>query len=126
MVSLTNHAQASAYCPCRSLVFLSFISRIALVEFSPEKLQRKWLKIAPHALDTLLLLSGIALILKEKWYLTDYTWLMVKIALLTVYIVLGMIAMRCQGGRRLLAATGAIACLILIIDIAIHKQILPN
>lgn len=107
-----------------ALVFLSFICRVALAEFSPEKLQRKWLKIAPHVLDTLLLLSGITLILKEKWYLADYSWLIAKIVLLTVYIALGMIAMRCQGGRRWIAATGAIVCLILIIDIAIHKQIL--
>ena len=108
-----------------TLVFISFISRIILAEFSAAYLQKKWLKIAPHVIDTLLLLSGIALVIQGNWLSSNYSWITGKLFLLSIYIALGMLAMRSQGLRRWTTATTAIICLTLIVKIAINKQILP-
>ncbi len=106
-----------------ALVFISFIGRIILTETTPARLQQKWLKIAPHALDTLLLLSGIALLIQGRWLVGDFSWIAAKLFILVVYIGLGMLAMRKQGWQRRLAAAGAIACLFYIAKIAFSKKI---
>lgn len=106
-----------------TLVFISFIARMVLSEFYPERLKQKWLKITPHVIDTLLLLTGIALVYQGHWLSADYGWIMGKILLLTAYIGLGMVAMRNRGKQHWLAAAGAIACLLYIAKIAISKQI---
>jgi uncharacterized membrane protein SirB2 len=105
------------------LVSISFLSRVFLAEFKPETLQQKWLKIGPHIIDSLLLLSGIALIVQGNWLAGDYDWLLAKIALVIVYIGLGMLAMRQQNPSRWLISTAAIACLLLIGKIAVSKKI---
>lgn len=106
-----------------SLVFISFISRVFLAEFNPVQLQRKWLKIAPHVLDSLLLLSGIGLVIQGRWLSGDFGWILAKLLILIVYIGLGVLAMRQQGQKRWLASVGAVFCLFLIAKIAVSKKI---
>ena len=106
-----------------ALVFISFLSRVILAEWNPQQLQNKWLKIGPHVIDSLLLLSGIALIVQGNWLAGDYDWLVVKITLVIIYIGLGMLAMRKQHLSRWLATGTAIACLLLIGKIAVGKKI---
>ena len=105
------------------VVFISFLGRIILAEWHPQHLQRKWLKVGPHVIDSLLLLSGIALIVEGNWLTGDYSWLVAKITLIIVYIGLGMLAMRKQGLIRWLAASAAIGCLLLVGKIAVSKKI---
>jgi uncharacterized membrane protein SirB2 len=57
-------------------------------------LQRRWVKIVPHVVDTLLLLSGIALIVSLGLYPTQQPWLAAKLVALLLYIVLGAVALR--------------------------------
>ena len=104
------------------MVFISFTGRILLAELSPERLRQKWLKVTPHLIDTLLLLSGIALIFQGDWLSRDYGWIVAKLILLTVYIGLGMVAMRKTGLNRRLASIVAIVCLLIIAKIASGKQ----
>lgn len=105
------------------LVCISFVSRIVLAELNPQQLQQKWLKIGPHVIDSLLLLSGIALIFQGNWLDGNYDWLIAKIILVIIYIGLGMLAMRKQGRLRWLATGAAIACLLFIGKIAVSKKI---
>lgn len=105
------------------LVSISFLSRLILAEFNPQTLQQKWLKIGPHMIDSLLLLSGIALIFQGNWLAGDYAWLVAKFIVLVAYIGLGMLAMHQQGMSRGLASIGAIACLLFIGKIAVSKKI---
>ena len=106
-----------------TLVFISFIGRIILAELNPNSLRQKWLKIAPHIIDTLLLATGIALILQGNWLTRDYGWIVSKIILLTIYIALGMLAMRTtQGRHRYIASSAAIICLLYIAKIAVSKH----
>ncbi|WAR45379.1 SirB2 family protein [Methylomonas rapida] len=105
-----------------TLVFISFVGRVLLAEFKPAIFQQKWLKIAPHVIDTLLLMTGIALVFQGNWLTADYGWIVGKLMLLIIYIGLGMAAMRHRGPKRWLAATGAVICLLYIAKIAISKN----
>lgn len=104
------------------LVFISFISRIILAETNPARLHTKWLKIIPHVVDTLLLLSGFGLVIQGQWLAGDYHWLLTKLLILFIYILLGVAAMRIQKWRWL-TTIAAIACLFLIVKIAVSKKI---
>jgi len=105
------------------LAVASFPIRLAAAEYKPELLQEKWLKIAPHALATLLLLSGIGLVFQGNWLQSDYGWIVAKIFGLLGYIGLGILAMHSEGTRRWQATGGAFLCLIYIFAAAISKKI---
>ncbi len=100
----------------------SFVGRVLLSEFKPEVLQHRLSKIAPHVLDTLLLLSGVALILMGNWLDREFGWIISKFLLLLLYIGLGVICMHNRGTKRWLAFAGALACFGYIFVIAITKQ----
>ena len=75
---------------CRSLV-------------DSDLLQRRLVKVLPHIIDTVFLLSGIGLILVLHLNVLQQGWLLTKIAALVLYIVLGMLALRrpCTAGTPL-------------------------
>lgn len=104
------------------LAFTSFIGRVLLPMTHPDLLKQKAFKIAPHVIDTLLLLSGITLVFQGQWLSGDYGWLVAKIIALLVYIGLGVLVMRSQGTTRWLAFAGAIACFIYIGIVAVSKN----
>ncbi|HID82937.1 MAG TPA: regulator SirB [Thiotrichales bacterium] len=59
-----------------------------------EKLQARPVKIFPHINDTILLVSGITLVVLTGLYPWQQSWLMAKIIALLVYIFLGTIALK--------------------------------
>ena len=70
---------------------LFFLIRGAwLLQNSPQ-LQAKWVKISPHIIDTMLLLSAIGLLVVGHQF---PVWVHVKITLLIVYIGLGVMAFK--------------------------------
>ena len=87
-------------------------------------LSRKATRIAPHVVDTLFLLSGIALIYMLSLPIAQSAWLLAKLAGLVVYIVLGAIALR-RGPDlqvRLVAFVGAVATFAYVVGAAIAKS----
>jgi uncharacterized membrane protein SirB2 len=106
-----------------ALAFFSFVGRLALAEYKPAVLQEKWMKIAPHAIAALLILSGVALVFSGNWLSGDYGWIIAKIMVLLGFIGLGLVAMRSQGLQRWQAAAGAIACFFYIVTAAVSKKI---
>ena len=100
----------------------SFIARIALSVFKPGILKNKIIKIAPHIIDTVLLVSGITLVIQGNWLDGEFDWILSKLILLLIYIILGVMAMRFSDYKRWLAFTGAIMCYIFIFLIAITKN----
>ncbi len=100
----------------------SFISRIMLAEFKPEILYAKVLKIAPHVIDTILLLSGITLVFQGNWMAGEYGWIMTKLVMLIAYIGFGIMAMRSTGIKRWGAFVLALACFGYIISVAVTKH----
>lgn len=107
-----------------TLLVASFVGRVMLAEFRPMVLSQKWLRIVPHVLDTLLLLSGIALVFQGNWLSADSDWIVAKILALSVFISLGIVAMRRAGNVRWLAFAGALICLFYIAKVAVSKQAL--
>lgn len=105
------------------LVLISFMGRILYAELNQKFLENPRLKLLPHVIDSLLLLSGAALVFQGNWLIQKQAWLVAKFIVLLAYIFLGMLAMRAQGGRRWLIAGAAILCFLLIGNIAINKHL---
>ncbi len=100
----------------------SFITRVMLAQFKPDLLRIKVLKIAPHVIDTILLLSGIALVFQGNWMAGELGWILTKLVMLIAYIGLGIMAMRSADFMRLSAFILALACFGYIISVAVTKH----
>lgn len=57
-------------------------------------MQQRWVKIAPHSIDTILLTSAILLAWQLGYTPVNSPWLAAKIGALLLYIGLGMLAFR--------------------------------
>lgn len=71
-----------------------------MMQASP-RLQQRWVKILPHVIDTILLISAIALVTIIQQYPGISTWLNAKIGGLLLYIMLGMVALRFGKTRKI-------------------------
>jgi len=101
-----------------------FVLRGALMLRAPERLARRWVRIVPHIVDTVLLASAIALaamIGSDAW---TRGWLLAKVIGLLVYIVLGSIALKYGPTRfiRSAAFLGALATFAYIVMVAVTKS----
>ncbi|ATF49218.1 SirB family protein [Citrobacter freundii] len=87
----------------------------------------RWTRIAPPVIDTVLLLSGVALIAKTHIlpFTEQGTWLTEKLFGVIIYIVLGFIALDYRRARsqqaRLIAFPLALVVLYIIIKLATTK-----
>jgi uncharacterized membrane protein SirB2 len=106
-----------------AFVAFTFIGRVYLAQYKPALLANKWIKIGPHVLATLLLLTGIGLVFQGNWLAGDYAWIVVKFILMLVFIGLGLLAMKSEGEKRWYFFGGALFCLVYIIKIAFTKQV---
>ena len=86
-------------------------------------LQLKPVKILPHVIDTILLLSAIALLFVLGFGLLSQGWLIHKVSLLAVYIVFGMIALgeKYSKPKKIAAFVGAVLVFFYIVGIALYK-----
>ncbi len=106
-----------------SLFVLRFIWRLQ----ASALLQKKWVKIAPHAIDTCLLVSAISLALIAGINPLVQTWLAAKIIALVLYIALGTFAIKRAKNTSGQIISFILACMVFtyIILVAISKQVLP-
>lgn len=72
---------------------LFFLRGLWLLRGSPI-MQQRWVKVAPHSIDSVLLASAIALAWQLGVTPFNSPWLAAKIVALLVYIGLGMLAFR--------------------------------
>ena len=98
-----------------------FAARGALMLAASPLLERRFVRVAPHVVDTVLLASALWL----AWIIHQYPfvqgWLTAKVIGLLVYIVLGAIALR-RGptrGVRIAAFVGAAATACYIVSVAL-------
>jgi uncharacterized membrane protein SirB2 len=87
-------------------------------------LRHKAVRIAPHVVDTLFLVTGIALVLQLALPVMHSPWLLAKFAGLVVYVVLGAIALR-RGATmpiRQVAFVGALSAFAYIVGAAVSKS----
>ncbi len=104
-----------------------FIIRGIWMMKQSDNLQKKWVKILPHIIDTFLLLSAIILAIKLSVNPFEQFWLLSKIIALLAYIGLGLVALRFGKTvlQRKLAWFGAILVFIYIVLVALTKQSIP-
>ena len=99
--------------------------RYILMMMNSSVLHKKWLKITPHIVDTVLLASGIALIFITGFipFTPAAPWLTEKITCVLVYIALGFIALKLGKTKliRSIAFFGALGWLYWAAHLAITK-----
>ena len=103
---------------------LLFLLRGIWMLSGSQQLQRRWVKIVPHVVDTLLLASAIGLAVWSSQYPGQQSWLTAKVVALVGYVVLGTIALKRGRTPQLRAAAfaGALACFAYIVAVALTKN----
>ena len=79
-------------------------------------LQHKFVRIAPHVVDTVLLASAIALTIIIGQYPFVNSWLTIKLVALGVYIAVGMIALK-RGKTKATRAAAFVAAVLVFLFI---------
>ena len=84
----------------------------------------KWLKIAPHIIDTLLLGLGIALSIKLAINPAEQLWLAEKLFAVVAYIFTGYYTLKLARNRtmQIIGFLGAMGWVMLIVRIAMSKE----
>jgi uncharacterized membrane protein SirB2 len=90
-------------------------------------MQKRWVRIVPHVIDTLLLISAIALAFTIHQYPFKDAWLTAKVVGLLLYISLGFVTLRNGISKqvRILAWLAAQAVLAYIVLVAITHNPFP-
>jgi uncharacterized membrane protein SirB2 len=105
-----------------TLSILLLIIRFGLSFTSSTLLQSKFLKIVPHIVDTLLLLSAVWLMFTLSQYPLQTPWLTEKVIGVAAYISLGFMALKGRtAALRVMAFLGALGWLGLVIRVAVTK-----
>ena len=100
----------SVHVLCAGLSVSGYIVRgVWMLQESP-RLQAGWVKVTPHVIDTLLLVSAIALAIQVEQYPFVHGWLTAKVLALIAYIGLGSIGLK-RGRTRTARLTAGIAAL---------------
>ncbi len=91
---------------------------------APEYLQRRWVRILPHVIDTVLLTSAVALAVMSQQYPGVEPWLSAKVIALLLYIALGMMALKPGRKRhvRILAWVSAMLVFGYIVGVAVTRS----
>jgi len=87
-------------------------------------LQRRWVKVVPHVVDTLLLTSALVMVFWSGQYPFVQPWLTAKVLALVAYIVLGTVALK-RGktqGVRAFALLAALAVFAYIVAVALTRD----
>ena len=89
-----------------------------------DRLQRRWVKVVPHIVDTLLLTSALIMVFWSGQYPFVQLWLTAKVIALIVYIALGTIALK--RGKTKAVRSGALLAAIVtfayIVSVALTRQ----
>jgi uncharacterized membrane protein SirB2 len=94
---------------------------------APEMLAKRWVRIVPHVVDTVLLASAVTLAVMIRQYPLQAPWITAKAIGLVAYIVLGTIALK-RGktkGVRIAALIAAQAVFFYIVAVAVTKSPWP-
>jgi uncharacterized membrane protein SirB2 len=109
---------------CAVLSGSFFLLRGLWMLWDSPMLQRRWVKVVPHVVDTLLLSTALALVFWSGQYPFVQPWLTAKVLALVAYIVLGTIALK-RGktkGVRTFALLAALATFAYIVAVALTRQ----
>jgi len=104
---------------------LFFVRGIWMLRASP-LLQRRWVKVVPHVIDTVLLASALTMVVWSGQYPFAQDWLTAKLIALIVYIGLGTVALKRGATKTVRAAAfvGALLVFAYIVKVALTRQVL--
>jgi uncharacterized membrane protein SirB2 len=117
----------SIHIGCVALSYsLFFLRGVWMLRDSPA-LQQRWVRIAPHTVDTVLLASAITLAWQLGISPSTHPWLAAKIVALLLYIVIGSIALKRGKTKRirLVAWLAAQAIFLYIASVAVTHNTTP-
>ncbi len=105
---------------CVALTFILFSLRGFWMLVDSDRLTRTWVKVVPHVVDSLLLLSAIGMAVQ----IGMTSWIAAKLVALVVYVVLGTIALKRGKTRtiRMMALVGAYTTFLYIAAVATTKN----
>ena len=112
---------------CVVLSVSGFVVRgVWMIRESPW-LQKKWVRVVPHIIDTILLGSAILLAMQIQQYPFVQNWLTAKVLALVAYIVIGAIGLKYGRTKkiRIAAWLAAIAIFLYIVLVALTHQVVP-
>jgi len=120
MYLMTKHIHLTAV--VLSITF--FIVRYIWLLKGSALLQKKWVKILPHVVDTVLLGSAIALCFILYLNPLVHAWLWQKIVAVMLYIILGFFVLKSASstGARWVGFVAALSCLMVAAKLAVTKQ----
>ena len=107
-----------------ALSFTLFTYRFILTLIESNKLNRKWLKISPHVIDTLLLIAGVSLAVKLHLNPMEHMWLLEKIIALIAYIFTAYYTLKLARNKpmQVLGFVGAAGWMMLIVRLATTRE----
>ncbi len=110
------------------VTFFLFLLRAYWMLTDSPRLHARWVRVAPHTNDTVLLAAALGLLHAGGLNPLEQPWLLAKIGGLLAYIVLGSIALKRGRTRpiRVAALVAALACFGYIIAVAVTKQVIPG
>jgi uncharacterized membrane protein SirB2 len=111
---------------CVVLSYAGFFLRGIWMIRDSRMLERRWVRVLPHVVDTVLLASAIALAVMLKQYPLAEPWLTAKVAGLVLYIALGMVGLRYGATRRIRTGAwiAAQAVFLYIVAVALTRSVL--
>jgi uncharacterized membrane protein SirB2 len=112
---------------CAALSISGFLARGWLKFKAPQHLQKRWIRIGPHIIDSLLLASAIVLVFQTRQYPFVSAWVTAKLLMLLVYIGFGLLTLRFARtrGQTLGGLVGACLSFSYIIAVALTRQPWP-
>lgn len=120
MYEIVKHLHLTAI----ALSVVLFLWRFVLNAMQSPMLQKKWLKIIPHIVDTLLLLSAATLCVMLKQYPLVDAWVTEKLLALVMYIFMVTLALKLgrSGFMRGIGLVGALSWIAYAGMVAVSKQ----
>ena len=112
---------------CAVLSGSFFLLRGVWMLLESDALQRRWVKVVPHVVDTVLLTTALTMVFWSAQYPLVQPWLTAKVLALLAYIVLGTIALKHGQTKatRTAALVAALAVFAYIVLVALSRQVLP-
>jgi uncharacterized membrane protein SirB2 len=106
------------------LSFTGFLVRAGWAYRAPDMLKQTWVRIAPHVVDTLLLVLGVLLAINLAGGFVQ-GWLVAKLVALVVYIGFGVMTLRGEGHIRDIGFAGAILAFVYMLTVAFSREVWP-
>lgn len=120
MYFAVKHIHLTAIAVSVVLLLLRFVWSLK----NSDMLVKKWVKVVPHVVDTLLLVSALTLCVMIAQYPFVHGWVTEKVIGVVVYIFLGLIALK--KAKTVMAKSGAmlaaLVVLMMIAKVAVTKQ----